>query len=348
MNSKTLMLAAVSVSALSPLASTAVWADTIPEPVANAANSATQSAMQTQCDALAAGYDTGDGDRWEGTVVVGAITKVSGPTEVAGTRDIDEATVMHAGTYVPSTTEIRGAPFRIGGSVNLFGDQWSTAGYWTDSTYNYRADFETTYSHAFSCNITQENYNPAYEIHVPAEGAYVVNGDFGDSEAAVRGNCAAFTAQGFPLETRPDWWGVELFRGGSDAKPHCRFEGTQAHDETVPESWDPPVLQYTIAGTPVDQSQTDSLYAFEDHGGPVQVTGEYKIGQAVICISPSTTLKKGVPGVWRPQNGYNGGNMLELTPAVAGCNTKYFMVAPWGSGSTTSNGTYISVPNYSF
>jgi hypothetical protein len=335
-------------TALSPIMATAAYADTVPEPLADAASSATLGAMETQCDALAAGYDTGDGDIWSGVVVPGAVTKVSGPTEISGTRDIDESTIAYAGTYVPANTEIRGGPFRIGGSVNMFGDQWSTAGYWTDSTYSFTAEFSSTFSHAFTCEISQEDYNAAYEVYVPAEGAYVVNGDFGDSEAAVRGNCAAFTAQGFPLETRPAWWGVEIYRGGSDARPHCRFEGTQAHYETVPESWDPPIMRYTLAGTPVNQDQTDSLYAFEDHGGPVQVTGEFKIGQVVICISPSTTLKKGVPGAWRPQNGYGGGNMAETLPATAGCNTQWFKVAPWGSGSTTSNGTYISVPNYSF
>lgn len=337
MNNRFISIVAMCSTTLAPVMATAAYADTIPEPVADAADSATLSAMESQCDALAAGYDTGNGDIWTGTVVAGAVTKVSGPTEVGGTRDIDEGSIAYAGSYVPANTEIRGGPFRIGGSVNMFGDQWSTAGYWTDSTYNFTADFTSTFSHAFSCEISQEVYHPAYEIHVPAEGVYVVNGDFGDSEAAIRGNCEAFTAQGFPLETRPDWWG-EPFHGGSDANPHCRFEGTQAYDETVPESWDPPVLRYTIAGTPVNQDQTDTLYAFEDHGGPVQVTGEYKIGQVVICISPSKTVKGGVPGAWANHNGYTGDK----------CTTDWFMVAPWGSGSTTSNGTYISVPNYSF
>jgi hypothetical protein len=98
------------------------------------------------------------------------------------------------------------------------------------------------------------------------------------------------------------------------------------------------VLIATLAGAPVDQDQTDSIYAFEDHGGPVQVTGEFHVGQAVICISPSTGgAKKGVPGEWRTQNGYTGDK----------CTTEWFKVAPWGAGTEGSNGTYISVPNYS-
>lgn len=328
-------LLAICGTALSPVVSLAAYADTIPEPSPAALSDATREAMQAQCDAFAQSYDTGNGDIWSGEVVLGAATKISGPTEVEGSRDIDEATIQHAGTYVPAVLEIRGDPFRIGGSVNMFGDRWSTAGYWTDSTYNYTADFVSTFSHAFSCAISQEVYHEGYTVFHPAEGEYVVNGDFGNSEDAVRGNCAAMTRQGFPLETRPDWWGVEILRGGNPNDPHCRFEGTQAYVEDVPERWDPPALRYTLAGVAVEQEQTDSLYAFEDHGGPVQVTGEYHVGQAVICISPN---KPAPGGTWRTQNGYTGNK----------CTTAWFKVAPWGAGTESSNGTYISVPNYSF
>src|SRR4051812_39893823 len=46
--------------------------------------------MQEQCDALATAHDTGNGDIWTGAVVLGAVTYVSGPTEV-GTHDISDA-----------------------------------------------------------------------------------------------------------------------------------------------------------------------------------------------------------------------------------------------------------------
>lgn len=146
MNGKYVMIAAACATAMTPIGATIAWADTIPEPTADAADSATLAAMETTCDALAATYDTGNGDIWAGNVIEGAVTKVSGPTEVAGTRDIDESSIQHAGTYIPATLEIRGDPFRIGGSVNMFGDQWSTAGQWTDSTYNYTADFGSTFA----------------------------------------------------------------------------------------------------------------------------------------------------------------------------------------------------------
>ena len=336
MTRKIASLAAASAMVLASIASTAAWADTIPTPTAQGPSGDTVNAMQAQCDALAASYDTGNGDRVTGEVVPGTVTLVGGPTEVDGTRVVDENTIQHAGTYVPATLEIRGDPFRIGGSVNLFGDQWSTAGYWTDSTYNFTADFETTFRFDFNCTISREVFHPEVTITVPADGVYVVAGDFGESEAAIRGNCAAFTAQGYPIESRPSWWG-EPFHGGSADNPHCRFEGTPAHEETTPAYYDPPVVVATLAGTPIDEVQTDSLYAFEDHGGPVQVTGEYHVGQVVVCISPSTGSKKGVPGEWRQQNGYTGDK----------CTTDWFQVAPWGAGTEGSNGTYISVPDYS-
>lgn len=330
MNRKILMLAAACSTALSPIGATIAWADTIPEPTADAASSATLGAMESTCDTLAATYDTGNGDLWTGDVVLGAVTKVSGPTEVSGTRDIDESSIQHAGTYVPATLEIRGDPFRIGGSVNMFGDQWSTAGYWTDSTYDYTADFDSTFSHAYSCQIRQAVYHAEVVTHVRAVGVYVIVDDYtGNDEAAVRRNCEQQTDNGQP------WWGDEYIPNEANAR--CQFEGTPAHDDVTPEYWDTPINIALVPQTAVNQDQTDTLTAFEDHGGPVQVTGEYHVGQVVVCISPSTTTRKGNPGEWRQQNGYTGDK----------CTTAWFNAADWGSGTESSNGTYISVPDYS-
>lgn len=322
-------------TALASVVPTVAYADTIPTPIAEPANQDTLSAMQDQCDALAAVHDAGNGDIWTGEVVEGVVTLVAGPTEVPGTRVIDDGTIVGTGTFTPASTYIEGEPFRVGGSVNMFGDQWSDSGGWSDSEYWYTADFETTFSHAFSCNIYQEVYHPEEVIHHPAVGIYVIAGDFGDSEAAVRGNCAAFTAQG-SNDPLPDWWG-DPFHGGNPNNPHCMFEGEQAYDEVIPEFYDAPVLVGTEAGTAVNQDQTDSLYAFEDHGGPVQADGgPFHIGQTVICISP----KKPTPGgTWQTHNGYTGVN----------CTTDWFVNhAVWGSGTESSNGTYTSVPDYSF
>jgi hypothetical protein len=315
----------------STIMSTPAFADTIPTPIANAADGTTLAAMQTQCDTLAAvhGPATGDNDHWTGEVVEGDVTLFSGPTET-GNRDIDEDSIVGTGTYVPAALEIRGNPYKTGGSVNMFGDQWSTAGYYPDSTYNFTADFDTTFAHAFSCNIMQEVYHAATTIHHGAEGQYVVDPDFQGNEEAAQNSCNAWNAAHAAGEDQGFW--------GDTPKGNCVFEGTQAWDEPIPAGWNDAALVGNEDGGSVNQTQSDNLAGFEDHGGRVDVTGEYFVGKAVICISPGP---KG--GSWRAQNGYNGGSW---TGPAAGCNTPYFKIAPTNAGTTTSQGTFTSVPNY--
>ncbi len=131
-----------------------------------------------------------------------------------------------AGTFTPAHKEILGNPYRNGGSVNMFGIQQAVGGSYSNSPYDFQNDFTSTYSHAFSCDISVQVYHAEQTIHHNAEGVYVITGDFGASENAIRGNCAAFTAQG-SNDPQPDWWG-EPFHGGSPSNPHCRFEGTAA------------------------------------------------------------------------------------------------------------------------
>lgn len=54
MNNKIISIVAMCSTALSPIMATAAYADTVPTPIADAADSATMSAMETQCDAFAA------------------------------------------------------------------------------------------------------------------------------------------------------------------------------------------------------------------------------------------------------------------------------------------------------
>jgi len=271
-----------------------------PTPAAEGADPTTLAAMELQCDALAAAH----GPAWDGELDESSITPtyVSGPTE-SGTHSIDDAlpgTLVGAGTFTPGSVSILGDPYRNGGSVNMFGVRQADGGSYSASQYDFRGQFDTV------------------------EGEYVIAGDFGESEAAVRGNCAAFTAQG-DNDPRPDWWG-EPFHGGNALNPHCMFVGTPAHEEEQDRADE--------AGTPINQTQTDELLAHEDFGEGFDVEETVLIGQAVICISPSKTGPKGVPGTWTKQNGYTGDK----------CTTAWFNVAPWGHGSQDSNGTYISVP----
>lgn len=322
---KSIALVAMCATALSPVLSTAAYADTVPAVTANSADGSTVAAMGSTCDLVATGYEVGNDDRWSADIVVGAVSQV-GTTdetdEVLGTRDVIESSIMHAGTYVPSTLEIRGDPFRNGGSVNMFGNQWSTAGYWTDSTYNFTADYDSTFAHAFSCAISQEVYHPP--VLIPGHGVighYVVDPDANGNEEAKQNSCNAFNAQGTSFEHYGEDHGQCLFVVDEEA----------TEDSYTEEYYDAPALVATLPQTAIEQDQTDTLTSFEDHGGPVQVTGELFVGKAVICISPGS---KG--GAWRVQNGYTGTK----------CTTDWFKVAPTPQGSTTSNGTYTSVPNY--
>jgi hypothetical protein len=311
----------------------------ITPPSANPANGDTLAAMTAQCAALAANHGpaTGPNDHWTGQYVEGAVTQVAGPTEEPGTKVVDQSSIQPLGTYVPSVKEIRGDPVRTGGSVNMFGEQWSTAGYYPDSTYNYTASYDSTFAHAFTCNIYDAVYHAGYTIPgqyhpaVPPQGCYTNPGH--DTCTLETHYCNSSDAPG---------WGTS-YANNDNCLWHEIVPGQAAYsdpDTVVPPSWDTPTLFGNEPGTAVNQDQTDvNVASFEPHGGRVNVTGEHDDGQVVICISPGS---KG--GSWRTQNGYGGGS---LTGPAAGCNTPYFKVAPITSGSSTSQGTFTSVPQYS-
>ncbi|MCT2560033.1 hypothetical protein N0B51_13700 [Tsuneonella sp. YG55] len=325
---KSIALVAMCATALSPILSAPAYADIVPDPVPEYLGEVFPE-MTAQCDALADARDTGNGDEWSGEVIPGNATLIAGPTEVGGSRVVDESTIQPLGDYVPSVKEIRGDPFRIGGSVNMFGDQWSSEGYYPHSTYFFEADFDSTFSYAASCAISRAVFHEGEPIHHRAVGVYVILDDYhGRDEEAVRRNCEQLRDNG------QDWWGDEFFPENS---PKCRFEGTPAYDEPGEDYLDPPVLVDTVALDPVPREQTVGMRAFEDFGEKITVVGEYHIGQVVICISPSTTSKNTQSTGWRLQNGYTGPN----------CTTDWFKNhAIWGAGTENSNGTFTSVPDY--
>lgn len=314
---------AIIAGSFNPILTFPAWAAvTFPDgiPAATGPTQETKDAMQDQCDALALLH----GFNWTGTLdeaSIGTALYVSGPTEV-GTHSIADAiegTLEGAGTFTPGPISILGDPYRIGGSVNLFGIQQAAGGHYSASEYDFEGEFDTVYSYSFNCTMKET-------VFTGAEGYYELAGEFGDSNEAIRANCDAFTALG-DNDPRPKWWG-EPFHGGSAANPHCRFVGTQG-GETEEDRPDE-------AGVPVEETQTDTLTAHEDAGEGFDDPATVLIGQVVVCISPttSTQTKKGVPGTWTPKNGYDGSK----------CTTTYFNSAPWGAGSQDSNGTYISVP----
>jgi hypothetical protein len=325
-------------------------------PTAAITDGTTTAAMQSQCNVLAAAHDTGNGDIWTAAVVVGAVSPVSGPTET-GTRNIDQNSIQGTGIYVPSVREIRGVPFKNGGSVNLFGDQWATAGYYPGSTYNYTASFNSAFAHAFSCDISDAVYHPAVfhpaVVHDPVMGpgefhpAVAMQGCYtnpGHSTCTVDTHwCNAEEATHWGVSYGNCVWHELVAAQDAYTDPDVVLvPGYTDPAYTDPAYNDPPAFVVNEAGNAVNQDQTDTLNGFEANGPLVQVTAEYHVGQPVICNSPGS---KG--GSWKPQNGYGGGSLSGAgTPAAPGCNTPYFKIAPTYNGSTTSNGTFTSVPNY--
>lgn len=271
-------------------------------PTADPSDDQTIASMNTQCAAAAVLADLdgpgADTDQYSAEVVEGAISSFSGPTETGteADRDIDLNTRIGAGTFTPAMRFIDGNPYRNGGSVNMFGVQKSTGGSFSNSMYDFTADFDSTFAHAFSCAITMSNYNPPVFVPgTPVQGSYVVNPDAQGNEEAKQNSCNAFNAQGVNFQ----------FYGFDHAQ--CLFNVTAP---AVPDSFtdaffDPPVPAGSVAGTPVNQTQTDNLMAHETLGAGFQISETVTLGQVVVCISPSSTGTK-LPGAWATKNGYTG------------------------------------------
>jgi hypothetical protein len=314
MTKKFLTVAVMCATALSPVLSTpAMAATTVLDTVTpDAADGTTQAAMAAACTAAAAAHAAADPvtqDIWTGTVVEGAVTWVSGPTEV-GTHTFAAngvGTQTGAGTFTPAHKEILGDPYRNGGSVNMFGIQQAVGGHYSASTYDFRNDFTSTYSHAFSCDISEQVWHPA--VHHDAEGHYVIEDNYhGSDEQAVRANCPQFTDHSQP------WWGFD--------HAHCSFVlDHEAYDD--PAYYDDDAFVVNEPQTAINQDQTDNLLAHEDAGEGFDTSATLIIGQVVVCISPSKSGTK-LPGSWTNQNGYTGTK----------CNTT------WYNGGAT-----VGVPN---
>ena len=251
---------------------------------------------QAQCDTAAAAYDTDgsspDSDVYTAEVVEGAVTLVSGPTEV-GTHSFavnGTGTQTGAGTFTPAHREIEGDPYRNGGSVNMFGNQIAVGGHYSASSYDFTNDFTTTYAHAYTCTISVETYHPA--VHHDQVGTWAVKPDFRGNEEQMTQNCNAFNT------SLPG--GPNTHNSDTD-QANCTYTVTTAAFDD-PAFHDP--AEEVASGVPggsFNQDQTDQLSAHESLGEGFDVSETLNIGQVVVCISP-----KKLPGTWTKQNGYTG------------------------------------------
>jgi hypothetical protein len=279
--------AMMSSSIVSPAYAAVTLIDSIPAADPPGLDVTNLALAQDQCDAAAAAADLDgpgeDTDIYTGVVVEGTVTLKSGPTEVGteGDRDIDLSTRVGAGTFTPGYVHILGDPYRNGGSVNMFGMREAIGGHYSNSAYDFTADFKTTYTHPYTCDIYKAVYHPAVAPG-PVQGYYTNPGE---------GDCNGIG---------PDnpHWGEDL---GA-----CHFNKTGDGTPGADEYHDPVANIGNVAGGSFDQDQTDNLNAHESMGAGFDTSEPLLLGQAVVCISPSKTGPKGAPGTWTKQNGYTG------------------------------------------
>jgi hypothetical protein len=325
------MIAALCASSLSPFAVTPAMA--VP------ANGTTTAEMTATCAALIpapAAVLNFDGSLVWSSAVVNVVEAEGAPVvtdeEVQGTR-------APTGTPTYGGVSITDDPYRTGGSVNMFGDQVATTRTYPGSSYEYDRITSVTTNYSFGCELTEktEVYTPPVIIPgIPDTSGYI-NCDFGhgqgndngelciDDGSVPQSSCAAHNAVGPSLP----FWGTPT--------EQCKFISRPGTPDIVIEGFwtrgsDIVTVYPGKAASQTDETTQYGLIGFDPT--PITQTGNWFVGKVVVCISPSKTVKGGVPGAWQNHNGYTGTK----------CNTAYFNVAPWGGGSQDSNGTYISVP----
>lgn len=312
---KILTIGALCASSLSPLAITPALAITL--------SGDTTTAMAGVCDAdLAAKLTAPLHDGRPSLTVEVVETGQVDADPVESNRVETPGTRFGTGTPTYSGFTIEGMPFRTGGSVNLFGDKVAKNKNWPASEYDFTADYSTTTTVSYNCEYTRysETHIPAVEGS-PVQGYYIRDPEANGNVTAVETACARFTENG---SAQPFW--------GED-QAQCLFIKTADAVDPVEEQWidnAPEAAPELTSSQTVDE--TNTVYGVAGHeaaAGPWTEVGNWLTEKVVVCISP-----KKLPGIWTAQNGYVGTN----------CNTTYFNTAPWGGGSQTSNGTYISVP----
>jgi hypothetical protein len=317
---KLAMIAALCASSLSPFVVTPAMA--VP------ANSTTTADMIATCAALIpapAAVLNFDGSLVWSSAVVNVVTE----PEVPGTR-------VPTGTPTYGGVSITGDPFRIGGSVNMFGDQVATTRTYPGSSYEYDRITSVTTNYSFGCELTQKTEfwtPPVNNPGTPVQGYYTNSSEDnggGEGNGVPHGGGTGGNQSCSGFDPGHDKWGENIgaciFTKTGDAVPPTTTAGywTQTPDIVTPYSGQ--------AASQTDGTTEYGLIGFDPT--PITQTGNWFVGKVVVCISPSKTVKGGVPGAWQNHNGYTGTK----------CNTAYFNVAPWGGGSQDSNGTYISVP----
>jgi hypothetical protein len=265
----------------------------------------TNAAAQAVCDTLASVHGTA----WTGTLDTGSIVgEITTPPTADGART-DITNVTGTGDQVPESVQVHGDPFRVGGSVNMFGFASVVAAHWTDSTYDFTQHYTWASSYTFTCNMTEG---------VPV-GTHTW---LGNPDTQAQANCEG--------DKNPHEF--------DDRGAQCPW--TQTGIENEPRDPEQGAIGPVAEG--------GVLSGHENHGGPVPVDpGQVDLPdvQVVVCISPSTTTKK-LPGAWTAKNGYSGGSSVQGEP---GCNTGWYnggamnQPSPYDNLNTGSNNV-VTIP----
>jgi hypothetical protein len=265
----------------------------------------TNAAAQAVCDAKASAHGTD----WTGTVasVDGDIT--SGPT-ADGTRTmVGSATPGDGAVQIGESVQVTGDPFRIGGSVNMFGFAQVIAAHWSYSQYDFTQHFAWQSTYTVTCDMAQLIPVGIHTwLGLPDTQAQAnCEGDKNPHETDDRGANCPWTQTG----TTPEDRGQEQGSVG----PVSEGGTLNGHESMGP-------------SIPVNEGDVDLP--------PMQV---------VVCISPSTVTKK-LPGAWTPKNGYSGGSAVQGQP---GCNTGWYnggamtQPSPYSNLNTGSN-NIVTIP----
>ena len=266
---------------------------------------------QAVCNDLADAH----GAAWTGTLdassIHGSIT--TGPT-ATGERNIDESSVApgDGAVQIGESIQVYTDPFRIGGSVNMFGMAHVVAAHWDFSQYDFTQAFAWQSTYTFTCDMSEEVPTPALGVHNWT--GPVQAGD--PAIAACEGdkNPHVFDDRGANCE-----W-VQTIPAGTVDQPRDPEQGSIG---------------------PVDEGGT--LSGHESHGGSIPVDPDQvdlPDIQVVVCISPSTSSKKTAANGWAKKNGYNGDK----------CTTTWYNSGamnqpdPYSNLNTGSN-NIVTIPN---
>lgn len=282
---KYIALAAACATALTPILST----PSIAAGVAAPANGDTTAAAQGACAADLAALQNSAGD-WSIALVFGATPTATDPVEVGGTR------AETAGTRAPDLTSAvlsfsdvtaAGASHltRNGQSPNIFTlDAIARTVTYANSSFQFTAQYTTTTTFAYTCEMTQK---VAHTVTVPAVPAGPVEGYYTNPG---NGDCHG-------IDNTHEKWGQTF---GA-----CEFHKTGDGTPAVPSST---TTTYTFDRQPgsdtshtTTQDDTAPGSGTELNGGQYTFSNQSLKVAAVVCNSPGKN-----PGSWKPQNGYLG------------------------------------------